>query len=274
MARKHTRPEATQQCLLVPLHEQCWECGKRLWIASSTVRTVTTLDSLCQLTLKIRRCHNPSCGRYHRCYRPEEEGHWTLPHGEFGLDEIALIGTLRYVHHRSIPEIHRELLARSVPISERTVTNLLPRYEELVTLHLTDQTRLRQLLLTQGFVILALDGLQPDVGHEVLWVLRDCSSGEMLLARSLLSSSEDDLAVLLREVQAFLPVPIRGVVTDGQHSIRNAVQMVLPEVPHQLCHFHYLREAAKPVYEADRHAKPEAYVAALEEMLLTERLPT
>ncbi|GHO58007.1 hypothetical protein KSB_64820 [Ktedonobacter robiniae] len=111
--------------------------------------------------------------------------------------------------------------------------------------------------MTQGFVILALDGLQPDVGHEVLWVLRDCSSGEVLLARSLLSSSEDDLAVLLREVQAFLPVPIRGVVTDGQRSIRNAVQTVLPEVPHQLCHFHYLREAAKPVYEADRHAKKE-----------------
>ena len=32
---------------------------------------------------------------------------------------------------------------------------------------------------------------------------------------------------------------------------------VLPEVPHQLCHFHYLREAAKPVYEADKHAKKE-----------------
>ncbi len=257
MARKHPRPAATQECLLVPRNPQCWECGKRLWVASSAVRTVTTLNGLCQLTLTIRRCQNPSCGRYHRSYRPEEEGHWALPHGEFGLDVIALVGTLRYVHHRSVPEIHRELLTRSVLISERTVTNLLARYEELVTLHLTDQTRLRQLLLAQGFVILALDGLQPDVGHEVLWVLRDCPSGEVLLARSLLSSSEDDLAALLREVQAFLPVPIRGVVTDGQHSIRNAVQTVLPEVPHQLCHFHYLREAAKPVYEADRHAKKE-----------------
>jgi hypothetical protein len=31
----------------------------------------------------------------------------------------------------------------------------------------------------------------------------------------------------------------------------------LPRVAHQLCHFHYLREAAKPLYEADRHAKKE-----------------
>ncbi len=28
-------------------------------------------------------------------------------------------------------------------------------------------------------------------------------------------------------------------------------------MPHQLCQFHYLREAATPVYEADRHAKKE-----------------
>src|SRR5712691_7305118 len=28
-----------------------------------------------------------------------------------------------------------------------------------------------------------------------------------------------------------------------------------PEVPHQLCQFHYLKDAIKPFYEADRHAK-------------------
>lgn len=33
--------------------------------------------------------------------------------------------------------------------------------------------------------------------------------------------------------------------------------MALPGVPHGLCHFHYLREAAKLFYEADRHAKKE-----------------
>jgi len=207
--------------------------------------------------LTIRRCHNPACPRYHQPYRPEEEGRWALPQGEFGLDIIALIGTLRYAMHQSVPEIHEELCKRGVTIAERTVTNLLARYEELVALRLSDRTRLHERLATQGHVILALDGLQPDVGHEVLWVLRDCLSGEVLLARSLLSASEAELAVLLQEVQQSLPVPIHGVVSDGQHSIRNAVHSILPDVPHQLCHFHYLREAAKPVYEADKHAKKE-----------------
>jgi hypothetical protein len=212
---------------------------------------------LCQLFLTIRRCHNPICERYHFPYHPEEEGRWALPHGEFGLDIIAAIGTLRYEMHHSVPEIHQELCKRGVVIAERTVTNLLARYEELVSLHLSDQARLYERLTSQGQVILALDGLQPDVGHEVLWVLRECLSGEVLLARSLLSASETDLAALIQEVQQSLPVPIHGVVSDGQHSIRNAVHSTLPDVPHQLCHFHYLREAAKPVYEADRHAKKE-----------------
>ena len=105
--------------------------------------------------------------------------------------------------------------------------------------------------------MLAVDGLQPDVGHEVLWVLRDCLSGEVLLAKSLLSATIADLTALLTEVRDALPASIRGVVSDGQDTIRKAVARTFPDVPHQQCHFHYLREAARPIYEADRHAKKE-----------------
>lgn len=260
MARKRQRPVATRQEQLEPLRDACEQCGGTLWMAYRSVRTITTLEGVCQLLLTIRRCHNRACARYRQPCRPEEEGAWALPHGEFGLDVIALVGTLRYERHQSVPEIHTELWKRGVGIAERTITNLLARYEELVTLHLGDRTRLCERLSAQGHIILALDGLQPDVGHEVLWVLRDCVSGEVLLARSLLGATENDLVPLLEEVADLcqqLAIPIAGVITDGQHSIRNAVAHVLPGVPHQLCHFHYLREAAKPVYEADKHAKKE-----------------
>jgi hypothetical protein len=82
-------------------------------------------------------------------------------------------------------------------------------------------------------------------------------SGEILLAKSLLSAREQDLSALLSAVKAASPVPVTAVVSDGQHSIRNAVADVFPDVPHQLCQFHYLREAGRPIYEADRHAKKE-----------------
>ncbi len=91
-------------------------------------------------------------------------------------------------------------------------------------------------------------------------------SGEVLLARtrSLLSATEQDLVPLLEEVHTALAgerpeeaIPIRGVITDGQQSLRKAVARALPEVPHQLCQCQYVREAAKPIFAAHRHAKKE-----------------
>jgi hypothetical protein len=257
VARRRGRPRATAERRLEPNRTRCWSCGGVLWVAYLNRRRLTFLDEVVPFTVVVRRCRAPSCARYRRAYRPEEEGALALPHGEFGLDVIALVGQLRYREHRSVPEIHRQLGERGVVLAERTVGNLIERYEELVALRLTDQHRLRERLVREGGVVLALDGMQPDVGHEVLWVIRDCVSGEPLLARSLLSAAEADLAVLLREVKDALPVPILGVVSDGQHSIRRAVASALPGVPHQLCQFHFLREAAKPIYEADRHAKKE-----------------
>lgn len=79
----------------------------------------------------------------------------------------------------------------------------------------------------------------------------------MLSACSRLSCTQNDLATRLREAVAGLSAPVEGIVSDGQHSLRHAVAQVFPGVPHQLCHFHYLKQAAGPAWEADRHAKKE-----------------
>jgi hypothetical protein len=257
MGRPPRVPATETVVSLQPLSKKCLACGNTARVAYHTQRRVTTLQGSFCLSLTVRRCHQEACACYHQPYRPEEEGQWALPYGEYGLDVIALVGMLRYRHHYSLAELHLALRNRGLSIGERTVLNLLARYEELVSLHLSDQQRLQQIFAHQTSAIVALDGLRPDVGHEVLWVIRDSMSGEILLARPLLSECETDLAALITEVKAALPVPIRGVISDGQRSIRNAVISALPGVPHQLCHFHYFREAAKPISEADRHAKKE-----------------
>ena len=255
--RTRPRPRPRHTLTLAPLLHLCPECGHTLWFAYDNNRTITTLDGVVRLVLHVHRCVNPSCSRFHKPYRPETEPHFALPHHEFGLDILALVGYLRYIEHRSIAEIHAELRRRSVVVAQRTVTNLLDRYDELRAVAYANPRRLRSLLRRQGRVVLAIDGLKPHVGQEVLWVLRDCLRGEVLLTRSLLSATIKDIAALIREVRDALPVPITAVVSDGEETIRKAVARTLPGVPHQLCHFHYLREAAKPISEADRHAKKE-----------------
>ena len=252
---KSAEPTITRD--LTPDRTTCPHCGRPMTADYANRRTVHTLAGVTRLHLTIRRCHDPGCAAHKRPYRPEAEGSVALPRHEFGLDVIALIGRLRYAEHRSVPEIRAHLVGRGVAVSERAVTNLLDRYDELLAVALADDRRLKRIPTAQGRVVLALDGLQPDVGHEVLWVIRDVPSGEVLLAKSLLSARHRDLADLLSAVKAASPAPVAAVVSDGQHSIRKAVADVFPGVPHRLCQFHFLREAARPIYEADRHAKKE-----------------
>ena len=102
-------------------------------------RTLVTLTGSVRLRLKIRWCETIGCARFHRPYRPEAEGALALPQHEFGLDIVALIGALRHREHRSVPEIHAVLTARGVTIAERSVTNLLDRYDELLATRLMER---------------------------------------------------------------------------------------------------------------------------------------
>src|SRR5260370_83430 len=131
MARRRPRATPTASQTLEPEQSRCAECQQPLWVAYHRHRCVTTLAGVVELTLRIRRCVNPACSLYHRPYRPEEEGAWVLPQAEVGLDVIALVGTLRYRQHRSVPEIHHELRERGLDVAERTVTNLLARYDDV-----------------------------------------------------------------------------------------------------------------------------------------------
>ena len=218
MARVSARRRPERERILVPSRQDCPGCGGHMRLRYENRRDVVTLSGGVRLRLRIRWCEREGCPRFHVPYRPEAESALALPQHEFGLDVIALVGELRHREHRSVPEIHATLRGRGVEIAERSVTNLLDRYDELLATSLTDTRRLRRVLRGQRGVILALDGLQPDVGHEVLWVVRDCLSGEVLLARSLLSATAKDLEPLLREVAEAVGVPVLGVATGRPRS--------------------------------------------------------
>ena len=169
------------------------------------------------------------------------------PHHEFGLDVIALVGRLRYAEHRSVPEIRAHLIGRGVAVSERTVTNLLDRYDELLAVALTDDRRLGRLLAEAGpRSSWPSTGCSPTSGTRCCGSSATACPARSCWPRACCPPASRTWPTCWREVRDALPVPIAGVVSDGQHSIRKAVAEVAPGVPHQLCQFHYLREAARP----------------------------
>ena len=52
-----------------------------------------------------------------------------------------------------------------------------------------------------------------------------------------------------------LKVNVLGTITDAQESELKAVEEWWPQVPHQVCQFHALRDVIEPAYEADRKVK-------------------
>jgi hypothetical protein len=76
------------------------------------------------------------------------------------------------------------------------------------------------------------------------------------VAKTLLSSATAEIEQLIEDVLS-LGLPIVGVISDKQESICLAVHHKLPTVPHQICQYHYLKEVAQPICDADRHFKKE-----------------
>jgi hypothetical protein len=219
-------------------------------------RFIVRLDEQLDVISHFLECQSPRCQLRAVVYRPEEEGLLALRGYTFGLDVVALIGELRFQAHRSIPEIHARLVEEGVSISDKEVALLAEVYLALVTTAAAADPAALDELRALGGIVLSIDGVQPEKGNETLYLLRELQTGRVLLARNLRSSSTAEIEKLIEEVKA-LGLPILGVVSDKQSSICLAVERALPDVPHQICQYHYLRDMAHPVVEADRHLKKE-----------------
>ncbi len=76
-------------------------------------------------------------------------------------------------------------------------------------------------------------------------------TGRVLVAENVTESSTAVIKSLLAPVVA-LGLPVLGAISDAQDSLGKALAELWPYIPYQTCQFHYLREAAGPIYELDR----------------------
>lgn len=242
----------------------CPTCQTRLrrWTTISQ-RTVITLDGPLHLVHRGYRCPNPACAAPPRLYRSARADALALPGFTFGLDLICWIGQLRLAQHQTLDETYQAVVQKLAPfqvtISRREVLYLFDAYCTLLrAAHqpATDPMWADWLLQVSvnGGIIVSLDGIQPDRGNETVYVVRDVLTGRILAVDNVRLSSAAVITTLLAPVAA-LELPVLGVISDAQESILQAVAALWPQVPHQVCHFHYLREAGRFMFDADRAVK-------------------
>ena len=107
-------------------------------------------------------------------------------------------------------------------------------------------------------LVLSIDGLQPEKGHETLYVVRELNAKRMWFAEALLSSNADEVRRLLIQARAWatqLGLPVHLWLSDKQDAFVTGIAAEFPGVPHRYCGHHFLRDLAKPMLDADSHAK-------------------
>jgi hypothetical protein len=244
-----------------PIEHECPECHRTLREAMTlTRRTVITLDGVIRLTHAGYRCPDPQCPGHQRTYRSPAADALALPYFTFGLDIVLLVGRLRLREHQTVDEIHQELLRRLEPlgvkIARREILYLFEAYGTLMRASSEakdDQEWLAQ-VEQNGGIIVSVDGIQPEKGNETVYLVRDALTGRVLAAENVTSSETAVMKALLAPVVA-LKVKVLGTITDAQESELKAVEELWPQVPHQVCQFHALRDAAQPAFEADKQVK-------------------
>ena len=107
-------------------------------------------------------------------------------------------------------------------------------------------------------IILTIDGLQPEKGHETLYVVRELTQKRVWFAVPLISATEDEVRRLIAQAKRWAEKLGKRVVlwmSDKQDAFVKGIAAEFPGVPHRYCDNHFLRDVAKPVLEADSHAK-------------------
>jgi hypothetical protein len=169
------------------------------------------------------------------------------------------LGHRRFARHWSVPQRRDELRdTYKFVLSDDAIEDYLQRYQCMVAARQQDFARLKVEYATTRTVTLSIDGLQPEKGHETLYVGRELGHERVWLARPLLSSATEEIRPLLEQAQDWverLGCRVRLWISDKQDAFVKSIASVCPGVPHRYCGNHFLRDVAKPMLELDSHAK-------------------
>jgi hypothetical protein len=182
-----------------------------------------------------------------------------MPYWLIGWDVFCWLGHRRFARHWSVPQLRAELLDRfGIPLSEDAIEDYLQRYQCMLAARQQDPTQLKKEYQKTRHLMLSIDGLQPEKGHETLYVVRELGQQRVWFAEALLSSATNEIRPLIVKARAWanrLERPVRLWMSDKQDAFVTTIAEEFPGKPHRYCGNHFLRDLAKPMLELDSHAK-------------------
>ena len=239
--------------------EVCSNCQRHLHVCDHRFHPILSLQGPLQLVCKLAHCPDPTCPAHHHTLSPLAESQLTLPWWLIGWDVFSWLGFRRFRRHWSIPQLQSELRdSYGIRLSDDAISGYLQRYRCMVAARHQDATLLAEHYRDIDKLVLTIDGLQPEKGHETLYVVRELRGKRVWFAEALLSSSAEEVRRLIAKAKDWaeqLHKPVELWMSDKQDAFVTGIEAEFPDVPHRYCQNHFLRDLAKPMLEQDSHQK-------------------
>jgi hypothetical protein len=258
------RPRWPEETVFSPLEldvesDECELCGRVLHVCDHRFHRIHTLQGPVELVCRLAHCSGPACPERAQTLSPAAELSLTLPWWLIGWDVFCWLGHRRFARHWDVPQLLAELRETyHISLSKDTVVNYLRRYQNMLAARQQDPLQLADAYRGLNSLVLSIDGLQPEKGHETLYVVRELNAKRVWFGEALLSSSADEvrrLFVRAREWADRLGLPVKLWLSDKQDAFLKGIAAEFPGVPHRYCQNHFLRDLAKPTLAKDSSAK-------------------
>src|SRR2546421_4152413 len=203
-----------------------------------------------------------------------------MPRWCLGWDVFCWLGHRRFARHWSVPQLRLELQdTHQIRLSDDAIENDIGQYQTMLAARQQDPTQLAEAYRDIASLVLTIDGLQPEKGHETLSVVRELMRKRVWFAEPLLSRATQEvrrLIVVARQWAERLDKPVRVWMSDKQDAFVTAIADEFVGTPHRYCQNHFLRDLAQPVLDMDSRAKVKMRrkvrgLRAIERRVLEER---
>ena len=238
---------------------RCCYCGEPLNLRSTTERNITNLIEKVKMSLQVGYCQTEDCKNYKVRLTPVSYQTQIVPHSGYGIDVYGLIGSLRFENRQTIAEIGRKLETdyAHIEIKERHIENIVNNLELYISQSGKNAAYLKTYYAKRGQteLILSADGVQPEQGHNILYIIRETISGQILFAHYSTHSDEAHLkSEIIAPLQATLQaagLKVGGWLVDKELALSKAILALYKETPLQHCQSHFLSALKKPLTQAD-----------------------
>ncbi len=195
-------------------------------------------------SLICRHCENETV---YLCHEPQT----LVPQFcNVGYDVLVYVGRNIYEKYRTAREISIDLQSKNIFLSNSEIYFLAKKFLTYLEIaHQESGPKIKKFIQENGGYILHIDGTCNGKSQHLITVI-DAISGFVLDSIKIPTENSTQIIPMLQKIRETYGKPL-AVVSDMGRALILALTTVFNNIPHFICHFHFLRDIGKDLLLSD-----------------------